>query len=158
MAVEPAQPAVFGVLHASSLGRRVVVIAEEVEDAVQRVAGDFAGPGGAELARLEQGNGDADEDFAVQVRGGLRLAVVERKDVGGAGLAEVVEMQSVHFGDADQVDPELVLVLAEAGFEELPQQMAEVREVEPLDALSVGEDEGEGWWLSGGLGVLRRHG
>ena len=66
--------------HSAGLGGRGVVVAREMEEAVDEVEGEFGGGVVTEFLRALLGNGGADENFAVG----------KRDHIGGAGDAEKV--------------------------------------------------------------------
>ena len=86
--------------HGAALGRRVVVEAGEVQEAVDKVEGEFGGGRAAELAGNDDRAFGADDDFAEAV------AEVEADDVGRAGVVEELLVDGgdggvVHEGDAE---------------------------------------------------------
>jgi len=65
----------------------MIAVAEQVEDAVNKVADNLRLPGTAEAASLEDGFVNADEELAEEVNSGFRVpsssfGVVERNHVG----------------------------------------------------------------------------
>jgi hypothetical protein len=61
-----AEQAVFFALHAATGGGLEIIVAAEMEEAVNDVADEFALPGGVELAGLLHGVVQTEEEFAVQ--------------------------------------------------------------------------------------------
>ena len=77
----------------------------EVEEAVDDVTAELLLPGGVELVGLEDGVGDRDVEFAVEV---FRVgAVVEGDDIGGTLVLEELPVHLGHLGGSDEVDADL---------------------------------------------------
>jgi len=80
--------------HSAGLGGRGVVVAGEVEEAVDDVEGEFAGGVVAEFPGAAGSDGGTDEDFAVG----------KCDDIGGSGDAEKVAVGLGHGARAEDCD------------------------------------------------------
>jgi len=114
-----------------------VVETLEVEDAMDEVAGEFAGPIDVELAGLAAGLEWAEEHFAVEFECRVVGVVVESDDIGGAGVIEPALIECDHGGQGEQVEAQGIVGEAELMFEEV----------------SGGADEGGGMKAAGALAV-----
>lgn len=145
-----AEHPVFRTLHFFARGGFEVVIAGEVEQSVDDVAGQLGLPGGAELAGLGDGVVEADEDFAVQgvVRGawGVR-GVVEGDDVGGAFVLEEGFVETGHFPRGDEVDAEFALCGVKMFREQMARDLPEQGQVHGARALAVADLEEAGHFV-----------
>jgi hypothetical protein len=108
-----------------------------MEHAMDEVAGEFGGPGEAEAAGLDDGLGRAEEDFAVEVQGGIEFTVIEGDDVGGAVMVEPAAVESDHLGEGEEVQAEGVGVELELMFEEVAGGAEEGGDLDGASALAV---------------------
>ncbi len=165
MVAEAAEEAVFHPLHAAPAGGVEVIVAEEVQHAMDGVAQGFIGPGRAEAPGLAPGLVGADEQFSVKLESVGRGTVVEADDVGGAFVMEEGLVEAGHFVIADEMDAEGIGVEVEVVFEEMAEEGAEGGEGEEAGALAIAQEDlgavrgvvGIGVGLGGGRrGVCRR--
>src|SRR5436189_2574873 len=102
-----------------------IVIAAQVQQAMNQIADKFSLPGGAELARLSQRHVQTNEKLAVEPvrRGGMRM--IEGDNVRGAGVAQKRLIEPGDFLLANQVDAHLVALQAQKFRQQHASDMAE---------------------------------
>lgn len=142
---------VFPRFHATPLGGCCVIEAAQMQHAVDDVAHQFAFPRRAEPASLPRGFGDTYQDFADKAIGAW-FTVIERDDVGRAGVPEELFIRLHHRLVIEQADPqfegiEVEFILQEAASE--APQIAKVHGVSSLtatDTKRTAQAEGFCWW------------
>src|SRR5205823_4435944 len=123
---QQAHQAILLALHEAPGDGLQIVVAAQVESAVDEVANEFGLPGGAKLASLSEGRIDTNKNFTVQPSGsGFSLgiaaggqfagrrtrptpaaggerggwpAVIEGEDIGAAVVVEELPVHTAHFG------------------------------------------------------------
>jgi hypothetical protein len=119
----------------------LVVITLEMEDAMDEMARQFAGPVDAIMAGLKQRLRGAEEDFAVEVEAGILGKVIESDHVGGAFVMEPTAVEVRHGGERKQVDAEGEGGESEFGLEEVLGGVNEGLFLNAAGALAVGDDD-----------------
>ena len=107
---QAAHQPVFLALHPAARRRLQIVMAQQMQNAVDNVTHDFRLPGGAKPLRLQNRLVHADEQFAVQVlipasrlpRSGFLM--IERDDIRRTFVLQKGFIEQGHFAGADQVD------------------------------------------------------
>jgi len=164
---QQAHQAILLALHHAPGDGLQIVIAAQVERAVDEVANEFGLPGGAKLACLSDGRIDTNENFTVQPSGsgfrpgapaGGRLAgrrarpgpvvegdglpaVIEGEYVGGAVVVEELPVQTAHFRRSHEVHPQGIGIQAESLREQDAGDAAEPWQVDATRALAVAQDQ-----------------
>jgi hypothetical protein len=92
----------------------VVIVSEQMQDAVDEVADNLGLPGGAKALRLQNGFVHADEEFPGDFGSGVwglgsgvsKFRVVEGNYVGGAFMLEKLLVDAGHFRRGDEGEAE----------------------------------------------------
>ena len=138
----------------------MVIVAEQMQNAVNQIADDFGGPGGAEATGLVDGFVHANENFAVQIgsRFGVpsfAFRVVEGDDVGGAAVLEKDLIESRHFRRGYQIYSQLGAVNLREFLEQLPPYRPKKAQINGEGSLLVSDRQRN---LEGGSAEHRRGG
>jgi hypothetical protein len=170
MSGDNSQEAVLLVFHAAPGGWVQIIIALQVQQAMNDIANQFGRPRGAEPARLNDGLVEADDDFSVQdgagsaspvraifnglrsdfwiggnaVRRSVWFAVVESNHVRGAGVSEELVVELGHLRSGYQLESQVEGGWSEVFTQEVSYNPAQQAKVNGSDALAVAQGERAG--------------
>ena len=177
-ACEFAEQAVFLAFHLAAPARRLIVVAEQVENAVDDVARQLQLPGGAKAARLEDGGVKVQEQLPMErwpgcaraARGEVHrrprpaghrrglIAVVKREDIRRAGVAKEGFVHAGHLRRGQEAEAEVEVVEAEQAAEERRSDTPEEPPVHGPRALAVRDAQrglGPPAWVQAPHGLRR---
>jgi len=139
-----------------------VVVAEQVQEAVNGIADEFRLPGRSEAAGLGDGFIHADEEFAMNGSpaeagcGRSQVQIVKGDDVSGAGVAKVSFIDARHFSRAHEIDSQFSLVELQQFSQQCTDDLAELTDIDWPRALAVGD--GQSWFRVPGRNRTSVHG
>jgi hypothetical protein len=139
---------IFLALHFPTGDGVEIIVAEQMQNAVDKITDQLGGPGGMKFKGLAAGDIEADEYFSMdrifrRAPGGF--GIIECDDVGGTGMLEIRFVKAGHFRSVQEVEAKFPAG-GGAGLEQVQGYFPEEAQVDKRAAEMAAQDDAHFGW------------